>query len=116
MSNDDPFNEIGTEYDLEADRADRTLKEEVATEEQFLRDLREILRMDSGAGLRVFRRYIDISGLFGGVFVKDSRIYYRAGQIEFGQQMMRDITLADPRSSVRLQLVGWAKPPKTRRD
>lgn len=76
----------------------------------YLQDLREVLRLESGAGVRVLRMWLDEACL-NNRLARDDYMRERVALLEYARDRMADIALADPVCHVRLQLQfsqGWA--------
>lgn len=69
----------------------------------YLHDLREVLRLQSGAGVRVLRMWLDeacLNSRSGGTL----NLRERAALQDYARDRMADVALADPVCHVRLQL------------
>ena len=69
----------------------------------YLHDLREVLRLQSGAGVRVLRMWLDeacLNSRSGGT----EHLRERAALQDYARDRMADVALADPVCHVRLQL------------
>ncbi|MCT4536305.1 hypothetical protein [Halodesulfovibrio sp.] len=69
----------------------------------YLQDLRDVLRMGSGAGVRVLRMWLD-EACVNNRLARDETMRERVALLEYSRDRMADIALADPVSHVRLQL------------
>ncbi len=78
---------------------------------RYLEDLRLVLRLPDGAGLRVLRHWLDEASAFGRIFLPAPRIFAAAALTDYARDRMAEIALADPAGHVRVQLAGarqWA--------
>lgn len=69
----------------------------------YLQDLREILRIESGAGVRVLRMWLD-EACMNTRLARDEHMRERVALLEYARDRMADVALADPVCHVRLQL------------
>lgn len=69
----------------------------------YLHDLREVLRLESGAGVRVLRMWLD-EACVNNRLARDEHMRERVALLEYARDRMADIALADPVCHVRLQL------------
>ncbi|MCG8531047.1 MAG: hypothetical protein MI749_10310 [Desulfovibrionales bacterium] len=69
----------------------------------YLHDLRDVLRMESGAGLRVLRAWLD-EACMNRRLERDEHMREQVALQEFARDRMADVALADPVCHVRLQL------------
>ena len=69
----------------------------------YLHDLREVLRMESGAGIRVLRMWLD-EACMNSRLGRDEYMREQVALQEFARDRMADVALADPVCHVRLQL------------
>ena len=69
----------------------------------YLQDLREVLRLESGAGVRVLRMWLD-EACMNNRLARDEHMRERVALLEYARDRMADIALADPVCHVRLQL------------
>lgn len=69
----------------------------------YLHDLREVLRLQSGAGVRVLRMWLDEACL-NSRSAGEQYIRERAALQDYARDRMADVALADPVCHVRLQL------------
>jgi len=80
----------------------------------YLRDLREVLRLESGAGVRVLRMWLD-EACMNNRLARDEHMRERVALLEYARDRMADVALADPLCHVRLQLQfsqEWAAVPQ----
>ena len=84
-------------------------KRRQAEARQYFDDLREVLRLESGAGKRVFRKLLERLGLFSRIFTGNSRTFYLAARVEAAQEVFQDLTMADPAGSVRVLMEGYRR-------
>ncbi|MEZ0575450.1 hypothetical protein [Halodesulfovibrio aestuarii] len=69
----------------------------------YLQDLREVLRLESGAGVRVLRMWLD-EACMNNRLARDEHMRERVALLEYARDRMADVALADPVCHVRLQL------------
>ncbi|WP_066854030.1 hypothetical protein [Halodesulfovibrio spirochaetisodalis] len=69
----------------------------------YLHDLREVLRIDTGAGVRVLRMWLD-EACVNRRLARDESMRESVALQEYARDRMADIALADPLCHVRLQL------------
>lgn len=69
----------------------------------YLQDLREVLRLESGAGVRVLRMWLD-EACMNNRLARDEYMRERVALLEYARDRMADVALADPVCHVRLQL------------
>lgn len=77
----------------------------------YLDDLREVLRMSSGAGVRVLRRWLDDACANERLSRTNASVYGATALYDYARDRMADIAMSDPVSHVRIQLEGareWA--------
>lgn len=87
--------DYGVEHARSADAETRMIS--------YLQDLREILRVESGAGVRVLRMWLD-EACMNTRLARDEHILERVALLEYARDRMADVALADPVCHVRLQL------------
>lgn len=87
--------DYGVEHARSADAETRMLS--------YLQDLREVLRLDSGAGVRVLRMWLD-EACMNNRLARDEHMRERVALLEYARDRMADVALADPVCHVRLQL------------
>ena len=73
---------------------------------QYLEDLREVLRMEGGAGMRVIWRMLDKLQGFTPISATNSSIYGKAALSDMAKEILAEIVLADPRSHTQILLEG----------
>ena len=76
---------------------------------RYFEDLREITRLESGAGKRVLRRFLERLGMFSRIFTGNSRTFYLAARVEAAQEIFEDLTMADPAGAVRVLMEGYRR-------
>ena len=69
----------------------------------YLQDLREVLRLESGAGVRVLRMWLD-EACMNNRLARDEHMREHVALLEYARDRMADVALADPVCHVRLQL------------
>ncbi len=77
----------------------------------YLEDLRAVLRLPGGAGLRVVHRWLNEACCFARLSLPEPHIYGAAALADYARDRMAEMALADPASHVRVQLAGarqWA--------
>lgn len=72
----------------------------------YMDDLREVLTMEGGAGIRVLRMWLEAAGMSSPVFVANSSIYKFAALRDYAQERMAEIVASDPKSGLRVMLEG----------
>ena len=87
--------DYGVEHARSADAETRMIS--------YLQDLREILRVESGAGVRVLRMWLD-EACMNTRLARDEHMRERVALLEYARDRMADVALADPVCHVRLQL------------
>ena len=87
--------DYGVEHARSADAETRMIS--------YLQDLREILRVESGAGVRVLRMWLD-EACMNNRLARDEHMRERVALLEYARDRMADVALADPVCHVRLQL------------
>lgn len=87
--------DYGVEHARSADAETRMIS--------YLQDLREILRIESGAGVRVLRMWLD-EACMNSRLARDEYMRERVALLEYARDRMADVALADPVCHVRLQL------------
>lgn len=87
--------DYGVEHARSADAETRMIS--------YLQDLREILRIESGAGVRVLRMWLD-EACMNSRLARDEHMRERVALLEYARDRMADVALADPVCHVRLQL------------
>ncbi len=70
----------------------------------YLEDLRQVL--ETPAGLRVLRQWLDAAQAFSSIWVESNRIYANAALMDFARERMAEIALASPLGHVKVQLAG----------
>ncbi|GFM36579.1 hypothetical protein [Desulfovibrio psychrotolerans] len=98
---------LATDYE----RVRREARDEEARMLSYLADLREVLRVDSGAGVRVLRHWLDGACANERLSRTNASVYGATALYDYARDRMGDIALADPVSHVRMQLEGarqWA--------
>lgn len=98
------------ETDYEDARAAR--RDEEARMLSYLADLRTVLRLDDGAGVRVLRHWLDAACANERLSRTNASVYGATALYDFARDRMADIALSDPVSHVRIQLEGarqWAR-------
>lgn len=92
--------------------ARNALRDEEARALSYLADLREVLRLESGAGVRVLRQWLDTACSNERLSRTNASIYGATALYDYARDRMADIALSDPVSHVRIQLEGarqWAR-------
>lgn len=69
----------------------------------YLHDLKEVLQLESGAGVRVLRMWLD-EACINSRLQRDDSMKERVALQEYARDRMADVALADPVCHVRLQL------------
>lgn len=87
--------DYGVEHARSADAETRMIS--------YLQDLREVLRLESGAGVRVLRMWLD-EACMNNRLARDEHMRERVALLEYARDRMADVALADPVCHVRLQL------------
>lgn len=68
-----------------------------AEAQQYLADLRKVLDIDDGAGVRVIRAWlVRMGGIFQDVYTGNATTYYNVGRSETAQKIFKDIIAVDP--------------------
>ncbi|UZP67376.1 hypothetical protein N1030_17540 [Desulfovibrio mangrovi] len=92
--------------------ARNALRDEEARALSYLSDLREVLRLESGAGVRVLRHWLDAACANERLSRTNASVYGATALYDYARDRMADIALSDPVSHVRMQLEGarqWAR-------
>ena len=87
-------------------------RDEEARALSYLADMREVLRLESGAGVRVLRHWLDAACVNERLSRTNASIYGATALYDFARDRMADIALSDPVSHVRIQLEGarqWSR-------
>lgn len=87
--------DYGVEHARNADAETRMIS--------YLQDLREVLRLETGAGVRVLRMWLD-EACMNNRLARDEHMRERVALLEYARDRMADVALADPVCHVRLQL------------
>lgn len=98
---------LATDYE----RVRQEARDEEARMLSYLADLREVLRLGSGAGVRVLRHWLDGACANERLSRTNASVYGATALYDYARDRMGDIALADPVSHVRMQLEGarrWA--------
>lgn len=77
----------------------------------FLADLKEVLAISSGAGVRVLRHWLDAACANERLSRTNASVYGATALYDYARDRMAEVALADPVSHVRIQLQGareWA--------
>lgn len=86
------------EYDpTNEDDIEQRGKEAAALDRQIGVDIKEILELSSGAGVRFFRWYFSTNKLFGVKMTGNSWTYFNLGLQEAALKMFRQVCKADPK-------------------
>jgi len=73
---------------------------------QYLEDLKEILRLPSGAGMRVIYRWLSLAYGWEKLSTGNSATYYLVGMYEWARARMADLAMADPKAFLKMELEG----------
>ena len=76
---------------------------------RYLEDLRAVLRMPGGAGLRVLRRWLDEAQAYGAVSLPTPQIYAAAALFDYARERMAEAVVADPVGFLRIHLAGMRR-------
>jgi hypothetical protein len=85
----------GAELGLKLDDA-KLDKDQMARWQRYIEALREVMRMESRAGLIVLRYWLECSMAFGDIFVSNSSIYKNAALADFSRERMNEMAIAGP--------------------
>ncbi len=76
---------------------------------RYLEDLRAVMRMPGGAGLRVLRRWLDEAQAYGAVSLPAPQIYAAAALFDYARERMAEAVVADPVGFLRIHLAGMRR-------
>ena len=73
---------------------------------RYLEDLRTIMRMPGGAGLRVLRRWLDEAQAYSPLSLPAPQIYAATALFDYARERMAEAVVADPVGFLRIHLAG----------
>ena len=76
---------------------------------RYFEDLRTVMRMPGGAGLRVLRRWLDEAQAYGAVSLPTPQIYAAAALFDYARERMAEAVVADPVGFLRIHLAGMRR-------
>ena len=73
---------------------------------RYLEDLRLIMRLPGGAGLRVLRRWLDEAQAYAPLSLPAPQIYAATALFDYARERMAEAVVADPVGFLRIHLAG----------